>query len=64
MTDEFIERSGQDRGEAIAELEAITPLGRVGTPEECAYAALFLVSDEASFVTATPMLVDGGAIFS
>lgn len=64
MTDEFIERSGQDRGEAIAELEAITPLGRIGTPEECAYAALFLVSDEASFVTATPMLVDGGAIFS
>jgi len=64
MTDEFIERSGQDRDKALAELEAITPIGRVGTPEDCAYAALFLASDEASFVTATPLLVDGGALFS
>ena len=64
MTDEYIEKTGRNRDEVIAELEEVTPIGRVGTPEDCAYAALFLCSDEASFVTATPMLVDGGAIFS
>ncbi|MBJ6760742.1 SDR family oxidoreductase [Myxococcaceae bacterium JPH2] len=35
-------------------------LKRVGTPEELARSALFLLSDEASFVTGTAMLVDGG----
>lgn len=64
MTDDFIRLSGADPKQAIAECEAGTALGRIATPEECAYAALFLVSDEASYVTATPMLVDGGAIFS
>lgn len=64
MTDKFIELSGQDHDEAIAECASGTALGRIGTPEECAHAALFLVSDEASFVTGTPMLVDGGAVFS
>ena len=34
---------------------------RVGTPEDVAYAALFLASDEASFVTAANYAVDGGA---
>lgn len=64
MTDEFIRSSGADPKQIIAECEAGTALGRLATSEECAYAALFLVSDEASYVTATPMLVDGGAIFS
>ena len=64
MTDEFIKLSGADRDQAIAECEAGTALGRMGTSQECAYVALFLASDEAAFVTATPMLVDGGAIFS
>ncbi len=35
-------------------------LNRVGTPEEIARAALFLVSDEASFITGTVLFVDGG----
>ena len=36
------------------------PMGRFGTAEEIANAVLFLASDEASFVTAHTMLVDGG----
>ena len=36
------------------------PMGRFGEPEEMANAALFLASDEASFMTATTFLVDGG----
>lgn len=38
----------------------IVPLGRIGRPEEVANAALFLVSDEASFVTGVALPVDGG----
>jgi NAD(P)-dependent dehydrogenase (short-subunit alcohol dehydrogenase family) len=35
-------------------------LNRLGEPREVANAALFLASDEASFITATTLLVDGG----
>ena len=37
-----------------------TTLGRVGTPREVAWAALFLASDEASYVTGVTLAVDGG----
>jgi NAD(P)-dependent dehydrogenase (short-subunit alcohol dehydrogenase family) len=36
------------------------PMGRFGEAKEMAYAALFLASDESSFVTGTDFLVDGG----
>jgi NAD(P)-dependent dehydrogenase (short-subunit alcohol dehydrogenase family) len=36
------------------------PLGRAGRVEEAAYAILFLASDEASFITGTELVVDGG----
>ena len=38
----------------------VTPLGRRGTPEEIGQAAAFLVSDDASFITGTTLIVDGG----
>ena len=37
------------------------PIGRVGEPEDIAQAALFLASDDSTFVTGTAMVVDGGA---
>jgi NAD(P)-dependent dehydrogenase (short-subunit alcohol dehydrogenase family) len=36
------------------------PMKRLGRPEEAAYVALFLASDEASFVTGAVVAVDGG----
>ncbi len=41
-------------------MKAATPLGRLGESEEIAKAALFLASDESSFMTAADLLVDGG----
>ena len=41
-------------------LESRHPLGRLGRPEEVANAALYLASDEASYVTGTALTVDGG----
>ncbi len=43
-----------------ATLAADTPLGRIGTPSEVAYAVLFLVSDAASYITGQTLAVDGG----
>lgn len=37
------------------------PMGRIGRPEEIANAALFLVSDQSSFMTGSEIFVDGGA---
>jgi len=41
---------------------ASTPLRRIGKPIEVAYGVLFLASDEASFITGTELVVDGGFI--
>jgi NAD(P)-dependent dehydrogenase (short-subunit alcohol dehydrogenase family) len=44
----------------IAQQEAITPLGRLATPEEAAAAAVWLCSDAAAYVTGIALSVDGG----
>ncbi len=44
----------------VARIQGRTPLGRLGTPEEVALAAAFLVSDWAQFITGTTLYVDGG----
>ncbi len=46
--------------EQIDAFAATFPMGRMGRPQELAYAALFLASDESSFVTGAMIAVDGG----
>ena len=49
------------RSEAfIKSMENAVPLGRLGTPRDIANAALFLASEEASYITGTTIIVDGG----
>jgi len=48
--------------EWVADVVSSIPLGRVGQPRDIAYAALYLASDEASWVTGAELLVDGGFI--
>ena len=44
----------------IKMMEEGVPLGRLGTPRDVANAALFLASDDASYITGTTIIVDGG----
>ena len=48
--------------EVYAALPEAVPMGRAGHPREVAYLCLFLASDEASYVTASVHVVDGGII--
>jgi NAD(P)-dependent dehydrogenase (short-subunit alcohol dehydrogenase family) len=49
-----------DPEKAYREMAATQAVGRMGTPEEIAAAALYLASDEAAFVTGTALLIEGG----
>lgn len=42
-------------------IEKMTPMGRMATPEEIARGVLWLCSDQSSFVTGHPLVIDGGA---
>ena len=52
--------SGFPDEEAVEERRALVPLGRIGTAEDIAYGALFLASDESSYMTGSDLVIDGG----
>ncbi|MBK5959424.1 short-chain dehydrogenase [Rhodoplanes elegans] len=57
---EGVKAAGFDAGELRRQVEAITPLGRVGEAAEIAAAVAFLASDSASYVTGETLHVTGG----
>ncbi len=60
MLDEDARMRGLAWDKYLAQAVAQRPMGRVGTPEEIAKAALFLASDDSSFMTGANLVVDGG----
>jgi NAD(P)-dependent dehydrogenase (short-subunit alcohol dehydrogenase family) len=62
MLDIFMGRPDVEanKHENLARMKQAIPLGRVGTPQEVAQAGLFLVSDDASYITGVSLPVDGG----
>ena|SRR5687767_10679501 len=63
FVDGFVKKNYPGREEAVMqELSEYQPMGRMGTPEEVAYLALYLCSDEASFVTGQAYPLDGGVL--
>ena len=63
FVDGFVKKNYPGREEAVLrELSEYQPMGRMGTPEEVAYLALYLCSDEAAFVTGQAYPLDGGVL--
>ena len=56
----MVERLTTDHPETKAALAAGEPIGRTGAPEEIASAVVWLLSDDASFLTGQAIAVDGG----
>jgi dihydroanticapsin dehydrogenase len=54
----------RDKPEEKEKAARLQPVGRLGTPQDIANAALFLATEEASFITGLPLIVDGGITVS
>jgi 2-keto-3-deoxy-L-fuconate dehydrogenase len=63
FVDGFVKQNYPGReADVLQELSAYQPMGRMGTPEEVAYLALYLCSDESAFVTGQAYPLDGGVL--
>ena len=60
MGDKVIDSIPGGREAALEDLNKEHPLGRLAMPKDVAYGILYLVSDEASYVTGTTLVIDGG----
>ena len=55
-----VANSKESKATFLSDLVATVPIGRVGTPAEVAKAAVFLASDDSSYITGIELFVDGG----
>ena len=61
FVDNYLERFHKhEKAETIEKLKARQPMGRMGTPQEIADAALYLASEESGYVTGSELVIDGG----
>jgi len=60
MLDDDARMQGMTWDEYYAQAVAQRPMGRIGTPEEIAKAALFLASDDSTYMTGATLVIDGG----
>ena len=61
MSSDYTDREGNNISRTLVDhMHASTPLGRSASPEEIARVVVWLCSAEASFVTGSTLLVDGG----
>ena len=55
-------KAAEEHPERMNKLKELTPLGRNGTPEDIAEVVKFLISEKASFITGSDILIDGGIV--
>jgi NAD(P)-dependent dehydrogenase (short-subunit alcohol dehydrogenase family) len=60
LVEELASRSDEGVDAFRRELDSRHPIGHVGEPEDIAYGALYLASDESKFVTGSELVIDGG----
>jgi NAD(P)-dependent dehydrogenase (short-subunit alcohol dehydrogenase family) len=58
----MVERTQEESPEQMDQIEAATPMGRIGQPHEIGDAAVWLCSEDASFVTGESFVIDGGYV--
>lgn len=58
----MIDRVTKNNKETEKQFAKMEPVGRFGSPEEIANAVIWMCTEEASFVTGHPMVVDGGFV--
>lgn len=54
--------TGSKRDENLLQLTKDIPMKKLGTPEDVAYAALFLASEESKYITGSELIIDGGIL--
>ena len=60
LVDRYVHAAGLEHSAAKASLDALHPLGGTGTPDDIAWGAVYLASDESRWVTGAELVIDGG----
>jgi NAD(P)-dependent dehydrogenase (short-subunit alcohol dehydrogenase family) len=60
ITERLKQKFGDDFHPALADRHRIVPMGRMGDAWDVAHAVAFLASDDARYITATELIIDGG----